>query len=86
MATLEWDKDENGELNFLPYVGHRTATLSDQIVVVRLAFVSSPDQHDTEAHGLQLALSRDQARELGQGLLSLAELPHIPRPPSGARH
>ena len=86
MAGLEWDKDDDGTLSFVPYVGHRTATLSDQIGVLRICFVVSQDQRDQDAHGLQLALSRDQAREVGQALLRLADAPHIPTPDTDARH
>ena len=86
MEHFKWEKDANGAIRFFPYVGHQTATMSDKIGLLRLEFVSSPDQRDQDAHALQLALSRDQARELGKGLLLLADAPHIPHPPTGSRH
>ncbi len=86
MAGLECDKDADGTLSFVPYVAHQTATLSAEIGVLRICFVTSREQRDTEGHGLQLALSRDQLRKLGQDLLRLADAPHIPKPPSDAHH
>lgn len=86
MSGLDWDKDDDGILSFVPYVAHRTATLSAEIGVLRICFVTSPEQPDTEGHGLQLALSRNQLRKLGEDLLRLADAPHIPAPPTQAQH
>lgn len=86
MNKFEWDINSDGAVSFVPYVGHQTATMSDQICLLRLAFVSSPDQRDEDAHAVQLALSRDQVRRLGQDLLRLAEAPHIPRPLTDSQH
>lgn len=86
MEALEWERAPDGTIDFFPYVGHRTATLSADIGVLRLTFVSTHAQPDEDAHGLQLALSRDQARILGESLLKLADAPHIPEPPTGVRH
>lgn len=86
MAGLEWDKDADGTLSFFPYVAHQTATLSDEIGVLRICFVTRREQRDTEGHGLQLALSRDQLRKLSADLLSLADAPHIPEPPTKSQH
>ena len=61
----DWLRDADGLVSFNPYVGYQTATLDEKIVLLQLRFVSSPDQPDDEAHALQLALSRDQAREFG---------------------
>jgi hypothetical protein len=86
MAGPNWDKESDGSITFCPYVGHRIATMSDKIGIVRLMFVVSPAQQDADSHGLQLALSREQARELAAGLLTMADAPHIPAPPTQSQH
>ncbi len=86
MDKFKWDKYADGAVSFYPYVGHQTATMSDNMCLLRLEFVSSRQQRDEDAHALQLALSRAQIRELAEGLLRIADAPHIPRPQTDSRH
>ena len=86
MSNFEWQKDEAGNLVIHPYDGHQTATLTDRLVLLRLEYVVRPDTPSESREALQVALSRDQARKLSEQLQRVADAPHIPRPPSDARH
>ena len=66
MADLEWDKDENGHVLICLYDGHQTATISDRKILLRLEYLAGPGSREETLRALQVALSRDQARELGQ--------------------
>jgi hypothetical protein len=78
MAGEGWDQDGNGMITLSPLVGCGTATAPDGTCMVRLEFVSSPDQPFDKPHALQLAMTRKQASELARALQRMAETPHVP--------
>ena len=78
MAREGWDQDEKGMITLCPLVGCSTATLPDGNCMIRLEFVSSPDQPFDKPDAVQLAMTRKQASELAQTLQRMAETPHVP--------
>ena len=86
MAEFEWDKNEAGHIVTHLLENVQTATLSDRACVVRLEYSVNAGQSNEAHEALQLRMSRDQAREVGQLLLRLADNPHIPAPPTRSRH
>ena len=78
MTDEGFDKDEKGLITLSPMVGCSTATLPDGNCMIRLEFVSSPDQPFDKPHAVQLAMTRKQAFELAQALQRMAEMPHVP--------
>lgn len=78
MAGEEWDQDGKGLIKLSPLVGCSTATLPDGNCMIRLEFLSSPDQPFDKPDAVQLAMTRKQASELSQTLQRMAETPHVP--------
>jgi hypothetical protein len=83
---FEWTKDERDDLVIYLYDGHQTATISDANILPGLNYFI-PKQGQVEFVGaVQLALSSDQSRKLGEHLLRAFEAPHIPRPLTDPKH
>ena len=78
MTADVFDTDEQGLITLSPLVGFSTATLPDGNCMIRLEFVSSPDQPFDKPDAVQLAMTRKQASELAQTLQRMAETPHVP--------
>jgi len=86
MTDFTWEKDEAGNLILFRLEGYQTATLSEKDRLLRVEWLLNPGQPTEGLVGVQLALSREQAREVGQVLLELAEAPHILAPPTRSKH
>lgn len=86
MSNFTWDKDANGDLILDYYDGHQTATLTGEDCVLGLSYADHRDVFGKALSSLQLVMSRDQARTIGEHLLRLADAPHIPKPSSDLKH
>jgi len=71
----------DGNVVIYLYEGHQTATISDQKLLLRLEYLTDPASRGGTREAVQVALSRDEARVLGEGLRHLADAPHILRLP-----
>lgn len=75
------------DIRLCPLTSYAAATMPGDSGMLDLEFVRTPEELETGVrHRLRLAMSRAQARELGQMILRMAEMPHIPQPPTEARH
>ena len=68
-----WRKDEGGNIILNPLVGFQTATGAQMICLVRLEFAPSLQQIGKDHEGLQLGMTPQQAREVGEALLRAAD-------------
>jgi hypothetical protein len=80
MTDDVFDKDEKGLITLSPLVGYSTATLPDGNFLLRIEFVSSPDQPFDKPHAVQLAMKRQQLTELARALQRLAKTQYVPKP------
>jgi hypothetical protein len=63
-----------------PMIGFGMGTLPRDQIFVDIEFVHPPLRPDSEAEVLRVRMPREQARELGQALLEIADIPHKPQP------
>jgi hypothetical protein len=84
--TFDWETDAAGNLVLYQLEGFETATLSADRSVLRVEWLLNVGEPTEGLVGVQLVLTRDQAREVGHALLRLADAPHIPTPPTPAQH
>lgn len=86
MSDFKWDKGSDDQItsHLLTYI--QTATLGDRACLLRLDYEVDAHTKAPRREALQLRMSRDQARELAQLLLRLADAPHIPVPTTRSRH
>jgi hypothetical protein len=80
MTDDVFDKDEQGLITLSHLVGVSTATLPDGNYMLRIEFVSSPDQPFDKPHAVQLAMTQKQATELARALERLAKTKYVPKP------
>jgi hypothetical protein len=80
MTDDVFDKDEQGLITLSPLVGVSTAILPDGNYMLRIEFVSSPDQPFDKPHAVQLAMTQKQATELARALERLAKTKYVPKP------
>jgi hypothetical protein len=71
-AFAEWSKDRDGAITVCPMAGYATAVFAGMGGVLRLEFVRSPDQLGKHHESLQLGMTLDQAKELGEALLRMS--------------
>jgi hypothetical protein len=62
-----------------PMIGYGMGTLPKDQIFVDIQFVRPPLRPDSEAALLRVRMPREQAHELGQALLEIADMPHRPR-------
>jgi hypothetical protein len=86
VAKFDWEKDEAGNLILFRFEGFQTATLPEGRSVLRVEWLLNEGRPSEGLVGVQLVLTRAQAREAGQALLQLADAAHIPTPPTSAHH
>ena len=78
MAHGEWEMDEAGQIVLAPLVGYGTATVSDEHCVLRVEFVTAPDQPAPQS--IQLAMTRAQAAQLAEAIQQMATTRHASEP------
>jgi hypothetical protein len=82
MAFDDWIKDENGNLKMTPIVGWESAVFASMGCMLRIQFVRSLDQLGKKRDAVQLAMTPDQARELADDLLQMANKIELRVPPA----
>jgi hypothetical protein len=65
-----------GDAAFLPFLGYRTGTLSDNTGFLTFEYLPPEPAQATQV--VRFAIARSQCTELGQALLRLATKPHNP--------
>lgn len=75
-----WMKDANGNVTFMPLAEFATATLRQMLAGLRLDVVPSPEDLGKRTATVQICMSPDQATELGQALLRMADAARNGRP------
>jgi hypothetical protein len=68
-----WDDDEHGLIILKPLVGWESAVLAGMGCGLRLQFVHHPDDIGKSSESIQFGMMPQQARELAQALIELAE-------------
>lgn len=71
-AFTDWSKDNSGLITVCPLAGYETAVFAGMGGVLRLEFVRTPDQLGKHHESLQLGMTLDQAKELGEAILRMA--------------
>lgn len=76
----------DNDLILCPLAGYSTATMEGGTMLL-LEFVRREEELSSGVrHTLRLAMTRAQARALGQAVLRSADAPHMDRPPTGAKN
>ncbi|MGQ4274231.1 hypothetical protein [Terrihabitans sp. B22-R8] len=71
-AFQDWEKDDQGRLKVWPLAAFTTALFANERGGLRLE-IAAPVKEGDKVPALQLALERDQLRNLAEALIEVAE-------------
>ena len=83
---VDWTKDAEGMITIFPLAGYGTATFAGMGGMLRVEFVRTLDQLGKQHESLQLGMTLDQAKELGEALLKMASQLDLSVPSKSARN
>lgn len=68
-----WTTDEAGNVTYMPIAGFSTAVLGAMLPALRIEMFASVEAMEGETTAIQIAMTPEQLRELGNALVKLSE-------------